>query len=638
MTTPSIAHPTAPPTGPQRQPSRRCGPGPGGSSGWIACLAGLSGLALAGTCPAQLQDGRLLDRNPQVGSGGRNTPVQDFMAVQRFNEAVIAGTAPGGKSFRGFTGYRGADEFTGGPTAGSSTFEFRRDTAPQGLIGTGVRSSDILATQFALSTGRVTDFNPSLMFALQPVRDATAASGSTLRSLRSIADYTAAEARRPTLLAMGAGRDGTLTTVTSSSLRGLSINRIPAQDPASAARLGSPTGLAGGPAGGPAGPTTGPITAVRDPREPDLGGRPAGNIAAASPLTTPPSASLPGQTPPGRIDLSVPVVRTSLDDLVSTLRTTTAGRPAPAAPEGPAGPAPARPGATTPAPPPPLGSPEEERAFRDRLAALRARLAAEQAAGMPSESPSAPADWRAAILGERITDAGLRRELERLGVRVPQPAPAAPEAPMMPPPEAIDLRDPALIEALRQAAENPPVRELIPADAPPDAEYTILMRNAARDMAEGRFFDAEATYERAVRIRGLDRVPGGANAVAMARAGRLNAQLGAGLFLSSALSLRTLLRDHPEIAPLRYDASLLMSERRAENIVEYLTESRESGTALGADAGWCIAYLGFQFARPDWLARGLAELERALPTMSTADRALVEFVRQVWRPEAAPSK
>ncbi len=622
-----ITPPFAQPNGPHPQHPGHSRPRP---AAWLTCLAGLTGLVMTGSALAQLQDGRLLDRNPQVGSGGRNLPVQDFMAVQRFNEAVIAGTAPGGKSFRGFTGYRGVDEFTGGQTAGSSTFDFRRDTAPQGLIGTGVRSSDILATQFALSTGAVTDLNPSLMLTLRPVRDATAASGSTLRSLRSIADYNAAEARRPTLLAMGAGRDGSLTTVTSSSLRGLSVNRIQFQDPALAARPGAPTPLTG--------TTSGPITAARDPREPDLGGRPAGNIAAASPLATPPSASLPGQTQPGRIDLSVPVVRTSLDGVVSSLRTSTAGTTAPGTPDAPATADPARPGAPAPVTPPPLGSPEDDRAFRDRLAALRARLAAEQAAGTTPSGESAPADWRTSILGDRITDAGLRRELERMGVRVPQPSPAQPDTPMITPAETVDLRDTVLIEALRQAAENPPVRELIPADAPPDAEYTILMRNAARDMADGRFFDAEATYERAVRVRGLERVAGGTNAIAMARAGRLNAQLSAGLFLSSALSLRNLLRDHPEIAPMRYDSSLLMTERRAENIVEYLTDSPESGTALGADAGWCIAYLGFQFSRADWLAKGLNELEQALPAMSAADRALVEFVRQVWRPATPPEE
>ena len=53
----------------------------------------------AGAPPAEAQnalgDGRVLDANPRVGSGGLNPAGRDFAAEVRFRNAIVTGNAPG---------------------------------------------------------------------------------------------------------------------------------------------------------------------------------------------------------------------------------------------------------------------------------------------------------------------------------------------------------------------------------------------------------------------------------------------------------------------------------------------------------------------------------------------------------------
>ena len=98
-----------------------------------------------------LGDGNALDANPgQYGSSNYARP--SLVDELRFRNSIATGNAPGGLSFRGDLGYRSAGEFTG-ELGSDSLFAFRRDSLYSGLAGMGIRGTDALQYQFALTTG-----------------------------------------------------------------------------------------------------------------------------------------------------------------------------------------------------------------------------------------------------------------------------------------------------------------------------------------------------------------------------------------------------------------------------------------------------------------------------------------------------
>lgn len=112
----------------------------------IVCM----GATLAAAHPASAQNA--LDANLQVGSQGINQPKRDFMAELRFRNAIVTGNAPGGLSFRGDAGYTAARDFRS-ELASDTLFNFRRDSLFSGLSGMGIRGTEAIQYQFALTTG-----------------------------------------------------------------------------------------------------------------------------------------------------------------------------------------------------------------------------------------------------------------------------------------------------------------------------------------------------------------------------------------------------------------------------------------------------------------------------------------------------
>src|SRR5262245_47216280 len=93
-----------------------------------------------------------LDRNQQLGAGRANPARPDFAEEVRFRNAIVTGNVPGGLSFRGDVGYRAPGEFMG--SLGSNQgYTFRRDSFFSGLGGVGIRGTDALQYQFAMTTG-----------------------------------------------------------------------------------------------------------------------------------------------------------------------------------------------------------------------------------------------------------------------------------------------------------------------------------------------------------------------------------------------------------------------------------------------------------------------------------------------------
>ena len=184
----------------------------------IACV---TMLALAGTALGQnaLGDGRKLDNNLNTSQGRVNPRATGVSEQIRYNNAVINGTAPCGKSFQGSLGYRATDQF-GGSLGSDSLYNFKRDSYMSGLAGEGVRGSDALRYQFSLTTGQ----NVPGFLAGGPVsvpRSGTVSTSATGSALRSTSDFITGQSYRPTLVGIRHDELGAEYTAKASPLLGV---------------------------------------------------------------------------------------------------------------------------------------------------------------------------------------------------------------------------------------------------------------------------------------------------------------------------------------------------------------------------------------------------------------------------------
>ena len=142
-----------------------------------------------------------------------------------------------------------------------------------------------------------------------------------------------------------------------------------------------------------------------------------------------------------------------------------------------------------------------------------------------------------------------------------------------------------------------------------------LMTQAEERLKEGDFFDAESRFDRVLRIN-----PGNP----LALYGRANAQLGAGLYLSSALSLRKLFTGYPELIGSDLAPQFLPSETRLRLSLTKLRTRFERGSDIPS-YGLCYAYVGHLLDEPEVISVGLEHMEEL-----ESDQLLAELLRQVW--------
>lgn len=190
----------------------------------LAALAGCLSLALTGVAAAQhaAGDGHALDANLQAGSGGRNAPVRDIQSLIRFNDAVVTGNAPYGRSFRGEVGYLASEDFRAS-LGSNDLFVPLRESAQSALVGGGIRGTDALQYQFSLATGTPP---PNILAGLgggriQRSGSATPSTLITSGTLRSTASYLASQALRPSLIGYKTDDEGEPYAVTASPLTGV---------------------------------------------------------------------------------------------------------------------------------------------------------------------------------------------------------------------------------------------------------------------------------------------------------------------------------------------------------------------------------------------------------------------------------
>jgi len=111
-----------------------------------------AGLVPAASAQNAVGNGRALENRLQVVHPGAPAGITNsFSRELIFREAIVTGNAPGGFSFRGET-LPSAFEFRG-ELGEDALFAYRRDSLYSGLSNRGIRGTEALQYQFALSVG-----------------------------------------------------------------------------------------------------------------------------------------------------------------------------------------------------------------------------------------------------------------------------------------------------------------------------------------------------------------------------------------------------------------------------------------------------------------------------------------------------
>lgn len=146
--------------------------------------------------------------------------------------------------------------------------------------------------------------------------------------------------------------------------------------------------------------------------------------------------------------------------------------------------------------------------------------------------------------------------------------------------------------------------------------FNELVRLGEQKLALGEYFLAEKRFEQALRF-----IPGHP----LATAGLGHANIGAGLYLSAAHVLQSLLSLQPEMIDVEYDPQLLPPRlelvRAAVAIQSRLDEERDGGTYA-----FLLAYIGHQLNDEEMVVRGIEVLEQR----SGESDPIVPLLKSIW--------
>ena len=145
-----------------------------------------------------------------------------------------------------------------------------------------------------------------------------------------------------------------------------------------------------------------------------------------------------------------------------------------------------------------------------------------------------------------------------------------------------------------------------------------LILGAQDKLNTGEYYWAERRFNRALRLE-----PGNP----LATAGLAHAQLGSGLYLTSALTLQSLLGFQPEMIDVVYSDTLLPLPEDLERAVREL--NRRITSEKDSDRyAFLLAYIGHQTDNPAMVEQGLREMRRV-----QGDEAFLQLLEQIWLPE-----
>lgn len=151
-----------------------------------------------------------------------------------------------------------------------------------------------------------------------------------------------------------------------------------------------------------------------------------------------------------------------------------------------------------------------------------------------------------------------------------------------------------------------------------DSQVNQLMLKAEREIVAGNYLDAEQTYRQAL---------GWSPGYPLARIGLVHAQIGAGMIRSAELNLRAVFLENPMLIPVRYEATLLPNPDRLRWVRSQL-DNMMSGDARSRPL-ILLAYLGYQSNE--------LGLTRYALDMAQADQPrdpLILILRRMWLPPA----
>jgi len=560
-----------------------------------------------------LGSGNALDANLRVGSWGANPARRDFAAEVRFRNALVTGNVPGGFSFRGNVGYTAADDFRGA-LGSNDLFGFERDSFQSTLVGPGFRGTEALQLQMSLQMGGQGRAGASPIILRRAGTGASA--GGPARGATGVTDFGFDTAGvDPYALPSGLLRSTSDYISTNAlSLRVLGETQAPQVEPTEEQLQRPALPLPGIDDDGAGAVPEGPAEAELEAQE--IAARRMYAVASPllgvgikrSPQYLQPTATTRLETTrvDGRAESALDTdastridSRVSYESFYESLQrqadlATGVGIDLPdvfdEAPEESPVREPGLPGIDDTGDEPGLEAPEGEleapgateptAEFNKRLDRLARSLSPE----------SRPADAGGEEAGE---DETLRGEA---------------------------LREEAA--ALLGSGEFDDVETLAPPT--PAAQrnlYREHMMVAEEALREGRYFDAEERFSSALRIRGDD---------PMAAAGRVNAQLGAGMFLSAAVNLSQLLRAYPELIPIRFDEEIMPDRERIEIIRSELRRQFGRETELARQAAMLYAYASHQMRDQEGVAAAFEEIDRITTERAEQSDPLYDALRAVW--------
>ena len=570
----------------------------------IAAVGAVACFAPNAMAQNALGDGRGLEANPRQGSNGRNYRPPSFEREVAFRNAIATGNAPGGLSFRGDLGYQASGEFTG-ELGSDSLYSFRRDSLYSGLAGMGIRGTDALQYQFAMTTGsRVTQ---NLMGNLSVSRLGGSSSSSFSGGYNDPGDPLAID--RISLRDEGTGVSGTLRSTSSYA----STNNLTPE-------LMSlfPKGIERERYGIVASPLMGLV---------------ATPMTTEQSLQTKANLGAPAKT---SYDSVLPSVRERAKEVLERRKqNTTDSRP-----DSKPGTTPdSWPGTTTPDSTDRPTDPAEIERMNDTWITQRIEQLQRQLLGLPAQVdenapvevvvPESSSSIPSAKNGMAIRDPmrprrkedAVNKESDELGGQTISFDRGESGAG-----NSMYQIDPDTLELIRGNGKR--VTFLVDPSAELRNIYGEHMKAGERLLTEGKYFDAEERFTHALGIRRGD---------VTAQVGRLHAQIGAGLVTSASVNFQTLMSEHIEIVSRRYDGKLLPDEQRVRQLITNLRERAllderpayvvSEPSRIRVACGMMIAYLGYQIDDEQQMTDGLSVV-RELGT--DADKRLVRLLETVW--------
>lgn len=552
-----------------------------GSASILLIAAGLPlaiGTPLASAQDA-LGDGRALDANLRQGTGGRNDPERNFAREFAFRNAIVTGNAPGGMSFRGELGYTAADDFRA-DLGSTDIFNFERDSFYSSLATRNLGGIDPLRSSLSWSIAGQRDGIFGDLIVSRPGAGATAAEAlgrttpgidvfsSIQGTMRSPSSMLLDAELRPQLLGYSQDdQSGQVSMLTASSLLG--VRTLPPISPVFGRRS----------------------IAEEDARLEFHQALPPVDRLLARPTEdteTQEEVSRPTQVVPER---ATATARESIDvstfnRLVDSLRTESNAVRATRAGEGVLIPETEREEAIDP------GAPQDPTDLFTPPTTPTDPLAPMDDLDTEEIDPRSPDYYDRSI--ER-----LRSALRLPDLPMPQRAPMTDgEGESIPTVSTLHLVDELVRDLI---STNLPIVETLTPPPTSSATFRNHIRSGVDHLRAGEWFAAEERFTAALSIEQGD---------PSAAIGRVNAQLGGGMYLSAALNLRDLLRAYPELLAVRFDASLLPDQDRANRIRAQLRQRAETDRPLARDAGLLLAYLGHQTNTKQDIIDGFAIIER----------------------------